>query len=129
MTHYLSVAQIEALHAIQIERYGGASGIRDRGGMEAAAARPAMTFGGDDLYPDIPSKAAALLHSLVMNHPFLDGNKRVGAHALLAFLGANDMAPLFGARELEETVMAVARGEMDIEPLTIWLRQRIARRD
>jgi death-on-curing protein len=126
---YFSVDQILELAHGLIENFGGSAGLRDRGGLEAAAARSAMTFGGEDLYPDFPEKAASLLHSLVINHPFVDGNKRVGAAATELFLNVNGFELLATDQELEETVMAVARGEMDVEPLTIWLRQRIARRD
>ena len=86
MTVYLSLEQVLGLHRIQLQRFGGAAGLRDRGLLESALARPQMTFGGEDLYPDIPAKAAALLHSLVANHPFVDGNKRVGAHAGILLL-------------------------------------------
>ena len=129
MVIYLSLDQILDLHTYQIRKYGGAAGLRDRGALESAAARPAMTFGGEDLYADLPAKAAALMHSLVMNHAFVDGNKRVGAHAALVFVLANGHAPTMTVRELEETTLAVARGKMDVEPLTIWFRQRIVRRD
>ncbi len=88
-------------------------------------ARPAMTFGGEDLYPEIASKAAALMHSLVMNHPFVDGNKRVEAAAAELFVLANGYEVRAGDDELEELTLAVARGELDIEPLTIWFRQRL----
>jgi death-on-curing protein len=126
---YLSFEQILDLHAFQIERYGGSGGLRDRGAVESAAARPAMTFGGEDLYGDLAAKAAALMHSLVMNHAFVDGNKRVGAHAALVFILINGHEPTMTPKELEETALAVARGEMDVEPLTIWFRQRLVRRD
>jgi death-on-curing protein len=85
VTVYLSLGQALELHRVQIRRFGGSAGLRDRGALEAALARPQMTFGGEDLYPDVASKAAALMHSLVMNHPFVDGNKRVGAHASVLF--------------------------------------------
>ena len=113
----------------QIERYGGGKGLRDRGALESAVARPAMTFGGEDLYEDVASRAAALMHSLVMNHAFVDGNNRVGAHAALAFVLINGWEPSITPKELEETTLAVARGEINVEPLTIWFRQRITRRD
>jgi death-on-curing protein len=75
---YLSIEQVRALHADQLRLYGGATGLRDNGALESAVARPAMTFGGEDLYEDLASKASALMHSLVLNHPFVDGNKRIG---------------------------------------------------
>ena len=83
-----------------------------------------MTFGGEDLYPELPDKVAALMHSLVMNHPFVDGNKRVGAHAAIAFLVANGFVPDFTPKELIEITLATARGEMSAEALAIWIRQR-----
>jgi death-on-curing protein len=126
---YLSLEQVEALHEMQIDHYGGSSGLRDRGALEAALARPAMTFGGEDLYPDAPAKAAALMHSLVMNHPYIDGNKRVGAHAALLFLLLNGYQAEISVRELEDITLTVARGELDAEALAIWFRQRISRED
>ena len=129
MTVYLSVEQLLRLHERQIQKFGGSPGLRERGGLESAAARPAMTFGGEDLYSDLPAKAGALLHSLVMNHPFVDGNKRVGAAAAELFIMLNDSVLDATVSEMEETTLAVARGEMDVEPLTIWFRQRLVRRD
>ncbi|MGH9364044.1 MAG: type II toxin-antitoxin system death-on-curing family toxin [Thermoanaerobaculia bacterium] len=129
MTFFLSVQQIEEIHASQIASYGGRAGLRDRGALEAAVARPAMTFGGEDLYPDIPAKAAALMHSLVMNHPYVDGNKRLGAHAGIVFLEINGLLATFTPKELEQVTMATARGELDAERLAIWLRQRSTRED
>jgi death-on-curing protein len=122
---YLSADQLIDLHSFQIERYGGAAGLRDRGALESAAARPQMTFGGEDLYSDLAEKAAALMHSLVQNHPFVDGNKRVGAHALLLFLRVNGSALGVSPEELTETTLAVARGELAAEALAIWIRQRL----
>ncbi len=127
MILYLSVEQIELLHQAQIEKFGGSGGLRDRGALEAAAARPAMTFGGEDLYPDLATKTAALMHSLAMNHAFVDGNKRVGAAAAELFVLLNGSTIEASDGEFERTSLAVARGEMDVEPLTIWFRQRISR--
>jgi len=126
---YLSLDQVLAVHRAQIGRFGGSAGLRDRGGLEAAVARPLMTFGGEDLYPDVAAKAAALMHSLVMNHPFVDGNKRVGAHAALQFLLANHHAPAFTPAALAELTLSVARGEVSAEALAIWFRQRTQERD
>ncbi len=129
MTRYLSLEQLLAAHAFQLERYGGASGLRDRGALEATAGRPQATFGGEDLYPDIAAKAAALMHPLVMNHPFVDGDKRVGAHAAILFLLANEVAPGFSPAELTELTLATARAELTAEELAIWFRQRILHRE
>jgi death-on-curing protein len=122
---YLSIAQLLRIHELQIERFGGASAIRDRGALESAVARPQMTFGGEDLYSDLADKAASLMHSLIQNHPFLDGNKRTGAMALELFLLANGHELDASDDELEETTLAVARGELAAEAIAIWIRQRL----
>jgi death-on-curing protein len=123
--YYLSTAQVSALHKALVERFGGLAGVRDKGALESAVVRPAMTFGGEDLYPDIAAKAAAVMHSLVLNHPFSDGNKRVGVAAAELFVLVNGWELQADDTELEDLTLAVARGEMDIEPLIIWFRQRL----
>lgn len=122
---YLSVSQVRALHAQQLRRYGGGAGVRDRGARESALARPAATFGGEDLYPDIADKAAALMHSLALNHPFVNGNKRVAAFAAIVFAESNGHEFLATPDELVETTLAVAEGKMAVEALAIWFRQRL----
>ena len=99
--------------------------MRDRGALESAVARPAATFGGEDLYPDIPDKAAALMNSLALNHPFVDGNKRVAAFAAIIFVESNGHEFLATVDELVETTLAVAEGKMAVEALAIWFRQRL----
>ena len=83
---YLTLGEVLDLHRRVIEQSGGADGVRDLGGVESAVAQPPMTFGGDELYPTSESKATALCFSLVMNHPFVDGNKRIGHAAMETFL-------------------------------------------
>jgi death-on-curing protein len=122
---YLSVDQVLALHRYQTGAHGGATGLRDRGLLGAAVARPAMTFDGEDLYPDVPSKAAALMHSLVLNYPFVDGNKRVGAHAAIVFALLNDGECLAAQDELVDVTLRLAEGAVSPEALTIWFRQRL----
>lgn len=129
MTVYVSLEQVRELHRLQIRRFGGLAGLRDRGGLEAALARPQMTFGGEDLYPDLEAKAAALLHSLVANHPFVDGNKRIGAAVAELFLSLNGADLLAWDDELVAITVATARGEVSAEALSIWLRQRTRRRE
>jgi death-on-curing protein len=122
---YLSVEQVRALHADQLRLYGGAKGLRDKGGLESAVARPAMTFGGEDLYEDLASKAAALMHSLVLNHAFVDGNKRLGAHAAILFVELNGQTFLATPGDVVEITFAVAEGKVAVEALAIWFRQRL----
>jgi death-on-curing protein len=127
MTLFLSAAQLLALHQEQLRRYGGSDGVRDRGLLEAAAARPAMTFGGEDLYPDIAAKATALLHTLVLNHPVVDGNTRVAAHAAVLFALLNGEESLATSEELVTMTLATAEGRVAPEALAIWWRQRLRR--
>jgi death-on-curing protein len=122
---YLSVEQVLALHQALVEQFGGASGLHDLGALESADARPAMTFGGDDLYGDLAAKAAALMHSLVLNHPFVDGNKRVGIAAAELFLEGNASTLEESDDELERVTLAVAEGKVAVEALAIWFRQRL----
>lgn len=127
MVDYLSIEQILLLHELQMDRFGGSRGLRDRGELESAAARPAMTFGGEDLYPDIAAKAAALMHSIIMNHPFVDGDKRVGISAAELFLELNGVRLSARDKDLEELTLSVGRAELDAESLAIWFRQRLER--
>lgn len=129
MTVYLSLEQLIWLHEKQARAFGGSLGVRDIGGAEAALARPQMTFGGEDLYPDLEAKAAALMHSLVSNHPFIDGNKRAGAVAAEFFLNRNGIELDATDEDLIDVTLAVARGEVTAEALSIWLRQRSRRRE
>jgi death on curing protein len=129
VTVYLSVEQLLRLHRMQLRTFGGSGGLLDRGGLEAAAARPQMTFGGEDLYPDIVAKTAALMFSLVMNHAFVDGNKRVGAMAAELFLGVNGYDLDAGDEDLVDLTLAVAAGEINVEALAIWVRQRTRPRE
>ena len=125
MIAHLGVTQLLELHREQLGRYGGRGGVRDRGALESAAARPAMTFGGEDLYPDVPEKAAALMHSLALTHPFVDGNKRVAAHAAVLFALVNGFECLAAPDELVAITLGVAKGEVEVEALAIWFRQRL----
>ncbi len=84
---YLSLAEVLLLHRLVMEQSRQQSLLRDLGALESAVAQPLQTFGGVDLYPDLAGKAAALAFSLIQNHPFVDGNKRVG-HAAMRFFGA-----------------------------------------
>jgi death-on-curing protein len=92
---FLSLDEVLEIHEQQIERYGGSSGLRDAAGLESAVATPQATFGGEFLHTSIPAMAAAYLFHLCQNHPFIDGNKRVGANAAITFLRMNDWEPTF----------------------------------
>ena len=121
----LSASQLVALHGELMKVFGGRRGLRDRAALESAAARPGMTFDGEDLYPDLAAKAAALMHSLVVNHAFVDGNKRVGAAAAELLVEVNGARLRSADADLEDVALAVARGELPAEALAIWFRQRL----
>ena len=121
----LSATQLVALHGELMRAFGGRRGLRDRGALEAAAARPGMTFDGEDLYPDLAAKAAALMHSLALNHPFVDGSKRVGPAAAELVVEVNGYRLRADDRDLERVAISAAKGELSAEALAIWFRQRL----
>lgn len=101
------------IHQNQIENYGGSLGVRDRGMLEAALAQPESSFADTYLHPDIYSMAAAYLYHIAMNHPFVDGNKRVATVSSLVFLELNDYELEVDEDLLEKTVFRVASSEME----------------
>lgn len=114
-----------AIHAELIEATGGSHGVRDRGGLEAALARPFATFAGQDLYPDAPAKAAALLESVVKNHPFVDGNKRAGYTLARLTLLTYDLDLRATDDEEYDMVILVATGQMHVEGIVAWMQGRV----
>jgi death-on-curing protein len=119
---YLTPAQVLFIHARLIAETGGSPGVRDLGQLEAALARPRATFEGELLYTDLPAQAAALMESLVRNHPFVDGNKRVGITAAALFLRRNGLRLTAASDEVEAFTLRVARGEAPLEEMTQWFR-------
>ena len=118
---YLRLGDILELYRRIMEETGGATGVRDLSGLQSALAQPRMTFEGNDLYPSVAAKAAALGFSLIMNHPFLDGNKRVGHAAMELFLLMNGQEIAAAVDEQQETILRVAKGEMRREQFLNWL--------
>ena len=115
---YLTVEELLELHKLAVEQSGGAAGLRDLGSLESAAAQPYMTFAGQDLYLTIVEKAAALAFSLVMNHPFVDGNKRIGHAAMETFLVLNGHELNAPVSEQEDVVLRLAAGGLKREEFT-----------
>jgi death-on-curing protein len=120
---FLTLAEVLEIHQDQIARYGGAPGIRDVDLLKSALAMPAATFGGRFLHAGPHEMAAAYLFHLVANHPFIDGNKRVGAVAALVFMDLNGLTVSASENDFAEVVLAVARGEMDKANVTVFLRR------
>jgi death-on-curing protein len=125
---YLTLGELLELHQQLIERYGGAAGIHSMEALEAALAQPRMTFGGEDLYPTVVDKAAALGFSLVMNHPFVDGNKRLGHAAMAVLLYLNGYKIEASVDEQEQVILQLAAGELERAEFTDWLRAHIVAR-
>ena len=110
---FLTLEEVLTIQRDQIARYGGQSGLRDGNLLDSALAMPAQSFGGEFLHGDLFDMAAAYLYHLVQNHPFVDGNKRVGVAAALVFLDLNGVDVNAPDDEIEELVLGVARGEID----------------
>ena len=117
----LSKRQVLLLHSSLIEAFGGIDGVRDEGLLESALAAPFQTFGGELVCPSVQSKAAQLGFGLIRNHPFVDGNKRIGAHVLLVFLELNGVVLHYNQQELIDIILSVASGEADRQDLLQWI--------
>lgn len=120
---FLNLGEILEIHRDQLARYGGASGLRDLNLLKSAVAMPQAAFDGEFLHPDIFEMAAAYLFHIVGNHPFLDGNKRVGAVACLVFLELNGYEFTAPERELADIVFALARGDVTKADIAVFVRK------
>ena len=117
----LSKPQILLIHEQLIDEIGGSSGVRDEGMLDSALNPPFQTFGGEDVYPSLQQKAARLCFGLVKNHPFVDGNKRIGAHAMLVFLALNGVELQYSQTELSGVIIQLAAGEIQSSDLLSWI--------
>ena len=121
----LTKEQIMMLHRALIAESGGSVEIRDEGLLDSAINAPFQTFGGDELYPSLLEKASRLGFGLIKNHPFVDGNKRIGTHAMLVFLAVNHIELQHEDLELIHLILGIAAGEFDEAYLLAWLQQHI----
>lgn len=121
--NYLNINQVLAIHNEVIEQIGGSKGVRDIGLLDSAVARPQATFGGKDLYPDIFSKATALGHSLIRNHPFIDGNKRTGYMAMRLSLNLNGYDIKASLEGRYKFVMEIVKKTKDEQSIAKWLKE------
>ena len=117
----LSKEQILVLHEQLIEATGGSSGLKDEGLLESALASPFQSFDGKDLFPSVYQKAARLGFGLASNHAFVDGNKRIGAHAMLVFLLLNGVEIEYSQEELIYLFLGIANGEKDYPDVLNWI--------
>lgn len=120
---FLTVEDVLDIHTLQLERYGGAGGVRDLGLLESAVAQPQASAGGEFLHEDLLVMAATYLFHLVGNHPFIDGNKRTGLLAALVFLEINDVSIKHDSETLYDLTLAVASGQADKAKVVTTLRR------
>lgn len=125
---YLNLKEVRYIYATVIRRSGGSFGVRDEGAIQSALAQPRMTFGAQELYQSLAEKASALCYSLISNHPFVDGNKRVSHAVMTAFLKRNGYNLIANVSEQEHVMLKLAKGEMTRAELTEWIEQHIVQR-
>lgn len=120
---FLSLSEVLEIHQDQITRYDGSLGVRDLELLKSALGMPAASFGGEYLHTDIYEMTAAYLFHIVKNHPFIDGNKRVGAVAALVFLALNGYDFTAPQEKFADFVLSVAKGELDKADVTLFIRK------
>jgi death-on-curing protein len=129
MAEYLDLRHIIAMHDSLIEKYGGLHGIRDKGLLESASCQPQQSAFGEDMFPDIASKAAAYAYYLSENQPFLDGNKRIATAAAITFLRLNgyDLKKV-SDKDLYDIIMQLANKKLSREALAKWFKKNSVRK-
>jgi len=125
---YLSLIEIIEIHERLISVSGGSKGIRDFHALESALAQPLITFDSNELYPDLVAKAAALGFFLISNHPFIDGNKRVGHAAMEILLIINGYEIEASIDEQERMILNIAMGKCNLSELSKWLRGHLIKK-
>lgn len=120
---YLTVKDVLLLHNMAIDASGGSHGLRDLGLLESAIARPQSSFGGKDLYPTIFLKAGALIHSLLRNHAFVDGNKRSSMFSAMTFLELNGYKFEAGQKEVVNYALKIENDKLSVEEIAKWLKE------
>jgi death on curing protein len=121
----ISISEVILIQDILIERFGGTRGIRDKGLLESAISRPFQTFDSKDLYPDSIQKSAALIESIVTNHPFIDGNKRIGYVLMRLLLLDNGLDIISNQDDKYAFVIDIASGRLDFRQICDWIKKHI----
>jgi len=121
--NYITPEQVLFIHYRIIEETGGSHGIRDLALLQSASARPMATFDENDLYPDIFSKAAALMHSIIKSHPFMDGNKRTAITTASIFLLRNGYCLRASNKELERFILKVTAKNIELHEIAKWFKR------
>lgn len=117
----LTEQQVLAVHSRMIEMTGGSDGVRDRSLLDSALNAPFQTFDGKEIYPALLSKAAVMCRSIISNHPFVDGNKRIGIHVMLIFLELNGIELQYSQNELIKLGLGVASSNLSSDDILKWL--------
>lgn len=125
MSLYFSKDDILHIHSKLISDFGGSDGIRDEGMLESALNTPLQTFDSEDLYPTAVDKVVRLSFGLVMNHPFIDGNKRVGAAVLYLGLNANNVRFEVSDETMIEEFLNLAAGKLDYSSFLTWVKSKL----
>ncbi|QOI98561.1 MAG: type II toxin-antitoxin system death-on-curing family toxin [Flammeovirgaceae bacterium] len=118
----IDINEVEKIHDILIDKFGGAKGIRDKGLLESAINRPYQTFDGQELYPDPIDKAAAIFESIIINHPFIDGNKRTAYVLMRLMLKTNNIDIHLGQNDKYDFVLKAASGQVTFEQIKTWIK-------
>ena len=122
----ITLTEVLHLHKLSIEIWGGSDGTRDYGLLESAVERPNATFGGEELYPTVFLKAAAILESIVKNHPFVDGNKRTGWLACIAVMRLDERRFTLTEDEAYDFVIRVASSHLELEDIALFIELQSA---
>lgn len=117
----ITLDEVLHLHELSIKIWGGSDGVRDHGLLESAVDRPNATFGGEELYPTTFLKAAAILESIVKNHPFVDGNKRTGWLACIAVMRLDERKFTLTEDEAYDFVIKVASSHLELEDIALFI--------
>lgn len=123
---YLTPSEVVLIHGRVLAEFGGAGGVRDWGLLDSAVNRPRAAFEGKELYPNLFTKAAALGHSLVLNHPFADGNKRTAWEAMHTMVEENGCSLKAETEEIVELMLRIEDKSLGVEHIAEWLKQRTA---
>lgn len=121
----IDIKEVEIIHEILINEFGGSPGVRDHDLLESAISRPFQTYDGIDLYPTVLHKASSLIESLLSNHPFVDGNKRTGYVVTRLFLNKHGLDIISSEEEKYEFVISIASGELNFDKILEWFKTHI----
>ena len=121
----ISIKEVEQIHNLLIEEFGGAKGIRDLGALDAAINRPFATFDQQELYPNPVDKAAAIIESILINHPFMDGNKRTGYVLMRLLLLQSGQDIQAEQEEKYDSVISIATGQLSFSSIKDWIERKL----